>query len=256
VAKRIAALLVVLLGGLSCPAWADGLGVVLMHGKQGFPDNPNISTLAQNIKAAGFLLEEPSMCWARGVIYNAAFLDCLAAVDDAIARLKSRGATRIVVAGMSLGGAGALGYGARHDGLAGIVAIAPAPPPGLAKRPEIAQAIEQAKALVAQGKGDDVQTFTDFNEGDISVRATPKIFLSFLAIDGSANVVANAQNLKAPVLWISGTSDPSQLPRAIGFDKVPPNNLNRYVTVNSNHLGTPTAASDAVIAWLKDVVKN
>ena len=253
--KRVAALLVLFIG-LSSAAYADGLGVVLMHGKQGSPDDRVIGTLAQNIKSAGFRLEEPTMCWSRSVIYGAAFLDCLAVVDDAITRLKSQGATRIVVAGMSLGGAGALGYGARHDGLAGIVAIAPAPGPGVARRPEIAQGIEEAKALIAQGKGDDFQTFTDINESDISVRATPKIFLSFLAFDGPANVIANAQSLKAPVLWISGTSDPTQLPRATGFDKVPANNLNRYVTVNSNHLGTPTAASDAVIAWLKDIARN
>ena len=253
--KRAAALLVFLLGFAST-AWADGLGVVLVHGKQGGPDDRVIGTLAQNIKAAGFMLEEPSMCWARAVIYSAAFVDCLGAIDDAVGRLKSGGATRIVVAGMSLGGAGVLGYGARHEGLAGIVAIAPAPAPGVANRPEIARGIEQAKALVAHGQGDAFQTFTDVNEGTISVRATPKIFLSFLAFDGDANIVANAQNLKAPVLWISGTADPTQLPRAAGFDKAPPHALNRYVTVNSNHLGTPTAASDAVIAWLKDVAKN
>jgi pimeloyl-ACP methyl ester carboxylesterase len=254
--KLVAALLLLL--GLCAPARADGLGVVLMHGKQGTgtPDDRVIGVLAQNIKAAGFLLEEPSMCWARGIIYAAAFVDCLNAVDDAVGRLKSRGAARIIVAGMSLGGAGALGYGARHEGLAGIVTIAPGPPPGIANRPEIARGIEQAKALVARGRGDEFQTFTDDNEGAISVRATASIFLSFLAFDGAANIVTNAQNLKAPVLWISGTADSTQLPRAAGFDKVPLNNLNRYVTVNSNHLGTPTASSDAVITWLNDVAKN
>ena len=253
--KRVAALLV-LLSGLSSTAYAEGVGVVLMHGKQGNPDDRTIGLLAQNIKSAGFRVEEPSMCWSRNVIYDAAFLDCLAAIDDAIAQLKARGATRIVVAGMSLGGAGALGYGARHEGLAGIIAIAPAPPPGVANRPEIAREIEQAKALIAHGKGDEFQSFTDVNQGDISVRATPIIFLSFLAFDGPANIVANAKNLKAPVLWISGTSDSTQLPRQAGFDQVPANDLNRYVTVNANHLGTPTAASDAVIQWLKDVAKN
>lgn len=252
---RAAALLLILLGFIPS-AWADGLGVVLVHGKQGGPDDRTIGVLAHNIKAAGFMLEEPSMCWARAVIYSAAFVDCLGAIDDAIGRLKSRGATRIVVAGMSLGGAGVLGYGARHEGLTGIVAIAPAPQPGVANRPEIARGIEEAKALLAQGRGDAFQTFTDVNEGSISVRATPKIFLSFLAFDGDANIVVNAQNLKAPVLWISGTADPMQLPRAAGFDKVPANTLNRYVTVNSNHLGTPTASSDAVLAWLRDVAKN
>lgn len=252
---RILILLVGLSGLLPLAARADGIGVVLIHGKQGSPDRI-INLLADDMEAAKFPVERPTMCWARAVIYNAAFLDCLAAIDDAVGRLKARGATRFVVAGMSLGGSAALAYGARHEGLAGIIALAPAPPPGIANRPEIARGLEEARTLIARGKGDEFQTFTDINEGPISVRATPNIFISFLAFEGPANIVANAARQKTPVLWVSGTSDRSQLPESNGFGRVPANPLNRYVTVDSNHLGTPNAARGAVVAWLKDLAKN
>ena len=33
----------------------------------------------------------------------------------------------------------------------------------------------------------------------------------------------------------------------------PTNPLNCYVTVDADHLGTPTAARDAVLAWLREL---
>lgn len=81
--------------------------------------------------------------------------DCLSGIDSAIGRLKSRGAGRMVVAGMSQGGYAALVYGARHANLAGIIALAPAAAPerqiGL---PDVAQSVAQARALVAAGRSD------------------------------------------------------------------------------------------------------
>jgi pimeloyl-ACP methyl ester carboxylesterase len=52
----------------------------------------------------------------------AAFAD----VDAAIARLRARGVTQIVVGGMSMGGNSALAYAATHPDVAGVIAMAPA----------------------------------------------------------------------------------------------------------------------------------
>jgi hypothetical protein len=65
------------------------------------------------------------MCWSHRRIYDRPFLDCLAELDLPIARLTATGARAIVIAGMSQGGIGALVFGARRSGLAGIIALAP-----------------------------------------------------------------------------------------------------------------------------------
>jgi dienelactone hydrolase len=105
-------------------------------------------------------------CAGRNGVYDRPFLDCLTEIDSAIGRLKGRGASRIVVAGMSQGGDAALAYGAHHAQLAGINALAPAAAPerqiGLA---DIAQSVAQARALVVAGRDDETASFADRNVG-------------------------------------------------------------------------------------------
>jgi pimeloyl-ACP methyl ester carboxylesterase len=193
------------------------------------------------------------MCWSRARIYDRPFLACLDEIDAAIARLRARGATGFVVAGQSLGGSAALAYGARHDGLLGIVGLAPAPAPGVARRPEIARSLEQAKEMVANGRGDQRASFSDINERPITVEASAEAFLSFLALDGPANIVQNSAHLKAPLLWVAGDQDGTQQGRDFAFGKAPSSPLNRYASIHSTHLGTPEAGGDAVLGWLKEV---
>jgi len=83
-------------------AQAEMIGLVLMHGKQGMPRQFERMTAA--LESDGFLVERPEMCWSRQRIYDLDYLDCFRDVDTAIARLKERGATAIIVAGQSLGG--------------------------------------------------------------------------------------------------------------------------------------------------------
>ena len=242
-------------------ARADSVGVVLIHGKQGSPDAPHLAYISQQIEHAGFLLDRPTMCWSRTRIFDRTIADCMADIDASIGRLKSRGAIAFVIVGHSLGGVGALYYGAQHDGLKGIAALAPAPPPGVVRRPDVAASIQKAQTLIAGGHGDEFQSFTDSNSGPhgvvtIEVRATPNIFMSFNEMRGPANLVNDATQQKAPVLWVSGTRDSSQLPRSAAFDRVPANPLNRYLLIDAGHLDTPEAAANAVVAWLKDVTQH
>jgi pimeloyl-ACP methyl ester carboxylesterase len=257
-------LIIALCCALALAPWgarADGIGVVLVHGKQGLPDAPHLAYLSQEIEKAGFLLDKPTMCWSRQRIFDRTLPDCLADIDAAIARLKSRGATEFVIAGHSLGGVGAILYGSLHDGLKGVIALAPAPPPGVVRRPEVATSLQRAQTLIAGGHGDEVQSFTDSNTGPrgvvtIEVNATPKVFLSFYDMSGPANLVTNTARLKAPVLWVSGTRDPSQLAREVAFAQAPARPLNRYLQIDAGHIDTPEAATSAVIAWLKELAKS
>jgi pimeloyl-ACP methyl ester carboxylesterase len=63
-------------------------------------------------------------------------------------------------------------------------------------------------------------------------------------------MLANIARLSAPVLVVSGSSDPSQQSIPGTFAKAPANPLNRLVTVSAGHMQTLQAATDAVLAWL------
>ena len=242
-------LMLAVFSGVVAPAFAQTIGIVLLHGKTGSPDTV-INQLAIALQGAGYLVDTPEMCWSRRRIYDRAFLDCLTEIDSAIGRLKGRGAGRIVVAGMSQGGDAALAYGARRANLAGIIALAPAAAPerqvGLG---DIAQNVAQARALVAAGRGDETASFVDRNaSGPFSVRTTATIYLSYLDPLGPANMLDSVRKLHAPLLWVAGSADPSQTGANAEFNQAPANPLNRFVMVASAHLGTPNAAREAVLA--------
>jgi hypothetical protein len=64
---------------------------------------------------------------------------------------------------------------------------------------------------------------------------------------------ANAARLTAPLLYVAATNDPTQRGRWYIFDRAPANPLSRYVTVNSDHIGTPAASHQIVLDWLKEL---
>jgi len=253
--RKLAILLMLaLLPWLCAPVLAQTIGVVLMHGKTGSP-NTVIDGLATVLQGAGYLVDTPEMCWSRRRSYDRPFLDCLTEIDSAVSRLKSRGAVRIVVAGMSQGGDAALAYGARRANLAGIVALAPAAAPERQVAvPAISESVVEARAMVAAGRGNEPGSFVDRNvNGTFSVRTTATIYLSYLDPQGPANMLDNVRNLHAPLLWVAGSADPSQTRANSEFNQAAANPSNRFVMVTSAHLGTPNAARDAVLAWLQEL---
>jgi pimeloyl-ACP methyl ester carboxylesterase len=223
------------------------------HGKQSALHQHR--PLADAIASAGYLVDQPEMCWSHRRIYDRSYPDCLGDIDDAVARLKARGASAFVIAGHSLGANGALAYGAANRGVKGIIALAPGHRPELlGTRPQIAQSLAAARRLVAEGRGNATATFTDFNgEVAIAVTATANIYLSFFAPDSPAVMPANAARLTAPLLYVVGTDDPLQRGRQEIFAMAPPHPRNRYVTVRAGHFATSAAARDSVVTWLNEL---
>ena len=221
---------------------SERLGIVMIHGKEGSPEQ--FSSYDALLAKQNYSGERPEMCWSGRRIYDRTFLECLRDIDEAVSRLRATGANQIVIAGQSLGANAAIAYGARHGDLTGIIAIAPAHPAEiLANRPQIANSIAAARALLAQGQSDKRANFADINVGRLfTVTTTPTIYLSFFGADSAAVMPANATQLKAPLLLISPNNDPTQRGRSYIFDKAPSNPFNLYVTVNSDHLGAPAAA--------------
>jgi len=245
------------LAGLRASAAAtQPIGVVLLHGKTGTPNQ--FTKLSAALAAAGYAVAAPEMCWSKERIFDKAFDDCMKEVEAAVTRLKANGAAKVVVVGASQGAIAVFDYGATRAGLAGIVAMAPAgDPPDLAKAPNLAASIASAAALAKAGKGDTVTDFNDVITGDvpIPVKATPNAFLSFHGPQSEIATMKRAiadllPRLKLPVLWISGTTDPTQGGAPQAFDRIPKNALSRHVLVDADHGGTADAAGDAMIAWL------
>jgi dienelactone hydrolase len=234
----------------------SGFGVVLMHGKGGSPGG-FVGSTAAALQAAGAKVVMPEMPWSRSRMYDATYEQAMTEIDRAVAQLKAQGATRIVVAGQSLGANAAIGYGARRDGLAAVVALAPGHIP---ERPMFAQRIApslaRAKQLIADGKGDVPGTFADQNQAVLSdVRATPRVYVSYFDPNGPAPMPKNAAVMKpVPFLWVIGRDD--QLLSAgadYAFNRAPKNQKSKYLVVNARHENTPDVAKAEVVAWLKSL---
>ena len=153
----------VLAGVHSSAAAAQAIGVVLLHGKTGAPNQ--LAKLSASLTAAGYTVAAPEMCWSKTRIFDKPFPDCMKEVDAAVATLKSGAAAKVVVAGMSQGGIAVLDYGVTRQGLAGIVAMGSAGDPNLAKFPTLAASEKTATALIKAGKGDEVTELQDLVNG-------------------------------------------------------------------------------------------
>lgn len=103
-------------------------------------------------------------------------------------------------------------------------------------------------------RGDQHASFADLNiRGAFTVDTTATIYLSFFDPAGPANVQDNTRRLREPFLWVAGTTDRSQPSPAYAFMWAPPNPLNRYVTVDADHLGTLSAARQVILTWLREL---
>lgn len=233
-----------------------GYGVVLLHGKGGSPTTM-IEGLTESLRKEGALVEAPELPWSRRRMYDATYDQAMAEIDLAVQKLKWAGATRIVIAGHSLGANGAIGYAARRDGLTAVIALAPGHlPEAWALRIRTKSAIARAKKMIADGKGDIPDSFPDLAQGlPYSVRATPNVYVSMFDPDGPAVMSKNAAAMgDVPFLWVVGIADPIFFHgRDYAFDPGAKNPKSRYVVIPGMHLSTPFQARGTIIDWLKSL---
>jgi pimeloyl-ACP methyl ester carboxylesterase len=236
-----------------------GIGVVMMHGKGGAPGGLT-GPLEAALSSGGAAVVAPRMPWhgsrGRPEGYTESHQQALGKIDRAVAELKSRGASRIVVAGQSFGANMALAYAAkRGKGLAGVIVMAPGHTPELPGFMRLVQpGVAKARELVAAGRGDTVVSLPDINQGaTFQVPAKAAAYLSFFDPDGPAVMPRNAAAMPSlPLLWVIGRSDPLfSRGESYAYARAPKHAKSRYVIVDADHRNTPTAARQAVIDWLK-----
>ena len=237
-----------------CCASDSSVGVVLLHGKGGFPSHQTLTGLAGKLRDSGFIVTAPEMPYSKNRTYDKSYQDTMLEIDDAVADLKKNGAMKIFVAGHSLGANVALHY-AIGTSVDGVIAIAPGHnPEAKIMRTKLGADVERAKKMVNGGQGNKVSRFDDINQGKVSsVATTAIIYLSWFDPDGQAVMSKNAAALKpgTALLWVIGTKDPLYKTGTSNvFDKAPPNPKNKYIVVDSDHLGTPADAAGEIVNWL------
>lgn len=233
------------------PIPGEKIGIVLMHGKGG--ETNHVDDLGFNLKSAGILVETPLMPWSMDRIYDKGYEKSMAEIDTYVARLKAAGARRIVVAGHSLGANAALGYAARRQGLSGAILLAyghvPGTP-GFYRRLFIS--VNKARAMIGAGNGDQTATFYDYGGRNDTAYSTANDLLSWFDRNGPATISNNAPMVKpnTPVLCVDGAYDNFQHCSLI-MHRLPKSAMNRRVSVDADHLATPSLALEHILNWLR-----
>ena len=233
----------------------QGVGVVFLHGKAVWAGAFD-GGIPAALEAEGAVAISPEMPWSLGRMYAATYEEAMEEIDAAVAGLKGRGATRIVIIGHSLGANAAIGYAARRHGVEAVVALSPGHlPETLEMRARTAEAVVQARALVTTGEKsrwiwpDRIQGIPTFTI------ASPTVYLSMFDPDGPAVIPKNAGALRGvPLLWVVGQSDPIfARGRDYAFSRAPASAKSRYIEVSAGHLAAPRAARSQVVEWLKSL---
>jgi pimeloyl-ACP methyl ester carboxylesterase len=232
-------------------------GVVFMHGKWGMPDK-FIGSVATELRDIGCLVETPEMPWSGRRLYDKPVSAGIAEIDDAVARLRSDGATAIFVGGHSMGASAAIGYASqRPSGLKGVLAIAPGHDPSTpAFVAKLADSMQKARTMIAEGRGPETASFDDLNGGRVrTISTAAEIYFGYFDPSGFFAMPESAPKLHVPLLWVSGDGDPlTRLGKDYVFAKVPADPHNAYIVVSADHLGTPNAAATQIAQWVRGVL--
>ena len=241
----------------------DKIGVLMLHGKNpGSNQDPNFSKIKPAFEKAGMLVLLPDMPWSRGRYIDGNWDKAMAEMAMHVTSLRSQGATKIVLVGHSIGVPAAMSFAARGGDAQALVLLAPGHVPKTYYNPQsvrvVRESIDQARALVAAGKGDSRERFYDINQGKQQiVVATAKDYLSYFDPESDAEMGMTAARIPTgtPVLTVVGDDDYMfTRARAYFVDKLPAYPKSQYLEVKANHLSTPAVASEAVVAWIKAVL--
>lgn len=257
----LAAILAVLMAVFSLPGLAqEKIGVLMLHGKNpGGPSDPNFGQLKSRLDAEGMITLMPDMPWSARRYIDGDWDKAMAEIGNHVKALRDKGATRIVIAGHSMGCPAAMSYAARHGGVDALALLAPGHVPlfyNISPNLKVVRdSVDEARRMVAAGDTTTRRDFNDINQGRAQqVRTTAPAFLSYFAAESDAEMSVTAPRIPAqiPALWVIGSDDPLRgQGRGYVFDKLPANPKSQYLEITANHLTTPVVARDAVTAWIK-----
>jgi carboxylesterase len=178
-------------------------GALVLHGFTGCPQS--MRGLAQAFARAGFAVELPRLPGHGTSVEDMTttrWSDWTEAVESAYRRLSSR-AERVVVSGLSMGGALTLWLAARHPEIAGVAVInAVAYPPDPSPAPALRAQLEQGVKTIP-GVGNDV---ADPAEQELAYPLVPLACLISL-FEGLAEVGPRLGDIRCPALVLTSPQD-------------------------------------------------
>lgn len=177
-------------------------GVLVLHGFTGNPQS--MRPLAHAFADAGFAVEMPLLPGHGTSIddmLTTGWLDWSQAAEEAFARIAAR-SDKVVVAGLSMGGALTGWLGGRHPEIAGLVFInaLATEPPGVR---ELVQQMIDSGETVMDGIGSDI-AMPDVQE--LSYAGTPLAPLATL-FDAAHELAASLHAITSPVLVMNSPQD-------------------------------------------------
>lgn len=230
--------------------------VVLMHGKW---RNPHDMTHFGRRLEPVCTYKSIEMPWAQRRGYDQPYAVALDEISKTVSAFRSEGYRLVVVAGHSFGANAAMAYMATKGDADAVIALAAGHSPQYSYSQGIGkEAVDKARELVAQGKGEETVTMDDLNQGRReSIRMSAVSLWSYFDPNGLGHMPRTASEFKKPVpfLWVIGTGDPLyRLGEAFIYAKAPAQPLSRYLVVDAGHVNTPDVAVGQVVEWLQQVV--
>lgn len=189
-------------------------GALVIHGFTGHCGSMRI--LADAFAAEGWHVEMPLLPGHGTAVDDmlpTRWADWAGEAERAYRSLAAR-ADRIVVVGLSMGGALTLRVGADHPEVAGLVCINPAAQPQPAEVIEMLQGMVDGGTEVIPGIGSDI---ADPDSNETAYDGTPLRPLLSMLVDGVAPVAAEYGRMTAPLLLLGSPQDHVVDPAQVDF---------------------------------------
>jgi dienelactone hydrolase len=252
----ICALIIVL--GAHSPSIAEEkrCGMVLLHGKWGNPES--IAHFGRRIQDV-CQTKAVEMPWSQRRNYDQPYPVALQEIAKEVNAFRAQGFQRIVLAGHSFGANAVTAYMTVYKDVDAVISIAPGHSPNhmynTLKMNH--QALEEARTLVAQGRGDEMVSIEDLNQKDRrSIRMKAISAATYFDPNGLGNQTKSSSSFKrsVPFLLVVGSGDPifKFADNAI-FKNTPSNPSSKFLAVNADHANTPEVAVEQVKDWLKSL---
>ena len=179
-------------------------GALVLHGFTGNPGS--MRGVAEALAAAGYHVEMPLLPGHGTTVADmlpTRWVDWAGAAEAAYQQLAQR-AERIVVVGLSMGGALTLRVGADHPEVAGLVCINPATQPQAPEVVEMLQGMIDAGTDIIPGIGSDI---ADPDAHESAYDGTPLAPLLSFVNDGLVPLSAEYPNMRQPLLLMNSPQD-------------------------------------------------